>query len=70
MTAAGTNSKICVTAWLVRRPVIAFTVLAYAISWICWLPLLADRQDWVSWSASPYLHLLGGLGQQPSPHLW
>ena len=37
-------------------------MLAYAISWLCWLPLLADRQDWVSWSASSYLHLLGGLG--------
>ena len=23
---------------------------------------MADRQDWVSWSASPYLHLIGGLG--------
>jgi membrane protease YdiL (CAAX protease family) len=41
---------------------VAFTVIAYAISWVCWLPLLADRQDWVSWSASSYLHLLGGLG--------
>ena len=41
---------------------LAVTVLAYAISWICWLPLLADRQDWVSWSASPYWHLGGALG--------
>jgi membrane protease YdiL (CAAX protease family) len=47
---------------MARHPVIAFTVVAYTISWICWLPLLADRQDWVSWSASSYLHLLGGLG--------
>ena len=41
---------------------LAFTVLAFAISWLCWLPLLADRQNWVSWSASPYWHLLGSLG--------
>ena len=27
-----------------------------------WLPLLAARQGWVSWSASTYLHLWGGLG--------
>jgi len=45
-----------------RHPVVAFTVIAYAFSWICWLPLLADRQNWVSWSASSYLHLLGGVG--------
>jgi membrane protease YdiL (CAAX protease family) len=51
-----------ISASMRRHPVVAFTVIAYAISWICWLPLLADRQDWVSWSASSYLHLLGGLG--------
>jgi membrane protease YdiL (CAAX protease family) len=45
-----------------RHPLPAFTVLAYALSWACWLPLLADRQDRVGWTASPYLHLLGGLG--------
>jgi uncharacterized protein len=49
-------------AWPVRHPVVTFTVIAYAISWLCWLPLLADRQDLVGWSASTYLHLLGGLG--------
>ena len=62
MTAARTSSRIRITAWLARHPVMAFAVTAYAVSWICWLPLLADRQDWVSWSASSYLHLLGGLG--------
>jgi membrane protease YdiL (CAAX protease family) len=56
------SNRIRATAWLVRHPVVAFTVIAYAISWVCWLPLLADRQDWVSWSVSSYLHLLGGLG--------
>jgi uncharacterized protein len=60
--ASAATNQTRTTAWLVRHPVLAFTVLAYAISWVCWLPLLADRQDWVSWSASSYLHLLGGLG--------
>lgn len=47
---------------IVRHPVAAFAVLAYLLAWLCWLPLLADRQDWVGWSVSPYLHLAGGLG--------
>jgi membrane protease YdiL (CAAX protease family) len=51
-----------IRASMVQHPVLVFTGLAYAISWVCWLPLLADRQDWVNWSASSYLHLLGGLG--------
>lgn len=45
-----------------RHPLVSFVVVAYAWSWACWLPLLADRQDWVDRSASPYLHLAGGLG--------
>lgn len=62
MTASVASNQIRRTGWLVRHPVVAFTAIAYAISWICWLPLLADRQEWVTWSASTYLHLLGGLG--------
>ena len=50
------------TRFVAHRPTSCFIVLAYALAWACWLPLLADRQDWVSWSASPYLHLLGALG--------
>ena len=45
-----------------RRPVASFIVVAYVVAWACWLPLLADRQDWVTWSAPPFLHLAGGLG--------
>jgi len=47
---------------ITRHPVFLFVVLAYALAWACWLPLLADRQDWVRWSVSPYLHLAGALG--------
>jgi hypothetical protein len=46
-------------AW---HPVLWFVVLEYALAWVCWLPLLADRQDWLRWSVSPYLHLAGALG--------
>jgi hypothetical protein len=45
-----------------RHPVRWFIALAYGLAWACWLPLLADRQDWVSWTVSPYLHLAGALG--------
>ena len=51
-----------IKAALAAHPVLAFAILAYAISWSVWLPLLAARQGWVSWSASTYLHLWGGLG--------
>jgi uncharacterized protein len=47
---------------LIRHPVRWFIALAYGLAWACWLPLLADRQDWVSWTVSPYLHLAGALG--------
>lgn len=66
MTASVSSKQVQVTARSMRHPVVAFTTIAYAISWMCWLPLLADRQGWVSWSASPYLHLLGGLGPAAS----
>src|SRR4029453_15009932 len=46
----------------VRYPPGAFVVLAFVVSWAAWVPLLADRQGWGTWSASTYLHLLGGLG--------
>jgi membrane protease YdiL (CAAX protease family) len=57
-----TKDLIAVRAWPARHLLVTFTVLAYAISWLCWLPLLANRQNIVGWSASTYLHLLGGLG--------
>ncbi len=48
--------------FVARHPVATFVALAYLWAWVCWVPLLADRQDWVLWSASPYLHLVGALG--------
>jgi hypothetical protein len=48
-----------VRAVAVRYPVGSFVVLAFVVSWAAWGPLLADRQGWVRWSASTYLHLLG-----------
>ncbi len=45
-----------------RHPGPAFVVLAFALSWSAWLPLLASVQGWVSWHASTYLHQVGALG--------
>ena len=56
------GARGAVRAVAVRYPVASFVVLAFVVSWAAWGPLLADRQGWVRWSASTYLHLLGGLG--------
>jgi hypothetical protein len=34
--------------WIARHPVIAFGVLAYALTWSAWLPLLAQTQGWLA----------------------
>jgi len=62
VTASRVGDRSGATSWVARHRLATFVVLAYALSWISWLPLLADRQDWVSGSASTYLHLLGALG--------
>ncbi len=49
-------------AWLKRYPLVTFFVLAYAISWAIWTPLIAAAQGWLARPAWPYLHLLGGIG--------
>ena len=30
-------------SWLVRRPLIAYFVLAYALAWLLWLPFVLSR---------------------------
>ena len=51
-----------ISTWLREHPLVLFFTLAYAISWTIWLPLLASAQGFTSKPASPYLHLLGGMG--------
>src|SRR3954453_22365974 len=53
-------------AWLARHPVTTFVVLAYALSWSVWLPLLAQTQGWVAGRPWAGLHLLGSLGPAAS----
>ncbi|MEP7115999.1 MAG: type II CAAX endopeptidase family protein [Acidobacteriota bacterium] len=43
-------------------PVAVFFVLACALSWAAWLPLLLWQQHWLVHQPSQYWHLAGGLG--------
>jgi membrane protease YdiL (CAAX protease family) len=45
-----------------KRPLLLFVVLAYAISWAAWLPLVLATRGILSSQPSRYLHLLGSLG--------
>jgi membrane protease YdiL (CAAX protease family) len=43
-------------------PLIVFTALAWGMSWLIWLPQVAEARGWIDGSASIYLHLIGGIG--------
>ncbi|MBE9137925.1 CPBP family intramembrane metalloprotease [Nodosilinea sp. LEGE 07088] len=45
-----------------RYPLTAFFLLAYAISWVLWLPLLLSAQGLIAVQPPQILHLLGSLG--------
>ncbi len=45
-----------------KHPLVFFFVLAYAISWSLWLPLLLAKQGIISSQPPQYLHLMGSLG--------
>lgn len=44
------------------HPVVAFVLLAFLISWVTWLPLLAAVQGWIVTKPWTPLHLIGALG--------
>ena len=47
---------------LIRKsPLIAFFVIAFAISWLLWLPRVAAQYGWIG-PVSPYWHFIGSLG--------
>jgi uncharacterized protein len=48
--------------WLKEHSLLLFFPLAYLISWLLWLPQLAAAQGFVDSPASPYWHLVGGIG--------
>jgi membrane protease YdiL (CAAX protease family) len=57
-------------AALARRPLLAFFLLAFAASWVLWLPLLYGhfKYGWTTWEGNPWtnprtmLGMLGSLG--------
>lgn len=51
-----------VAALLIRRPVLAYFLLAYAISWTLWLPRIATVQGWWSVAIPAWWHYLGAYG--------
>lgn len=48
------------TRWTVS--LFVFVGLAYAVSWLIWLPQLAEARGWTDAAAWKYLHLIGGIG--------
>lgn len=56
MTAAGQSGI------LRRHPVIAYWVLTLAISWLIWLPLIAQVRNWADLNVPFWLHYLGAFG--------
>ncbi|MFN8486236.1 MAG: type II CAAX endopeptidase family protein [Caldilineaceae bacterium] len=44
-----------------QYPLLSYFCLAYAISWLLWLPLVAATEDWIG-PVSRYWHLVGSLG--------
>lgn len=49
-------------AWVKRHEVIAYSILAYVISWVLVAPLVTDGLGLTSWHISTVWHALGALG--------
>lgn len=44
------------------KRVVAFFALAYTLTWVGWLPLVASALGWTARAPTPYLHLFATLG--------
>ena len=58
--------KAPVRAWMTGNPVLAFYVLAFAITWLAWFPAAAQSHGVPPFTspifANPALFIVGGLG--------
>ncbi|MGZ8723826.1 MAG: CPBP family glutamic-type intramembrane protease [Aeromicrobium sp.] len=47
--------------WVRARPVVAFFLLTFAITYVCWVPMMASERGWFEFDL-PLLFFVGGLG--------
>ncbi len=45
-----------------KNSLLYYFIFAYAISWTIWLPIVAAKQGWVSWSVPNALYYAGSFG--------
>ncbi len=50
------------SSWITQHSLVAYFVLAYFISWMVWMPIVASAQGWVKWSVPYALYYLGSFG--------
>ena len=50
-----------ISTWMRKQPVFAFYILAFAITWLGWLPQAAHSHGFFPFD-SPLLFILGGIG--------
>ena len=50
-----------IQTWMRRQPVFAFYILAFIITWLCWVPQAAYSHGFFPFD-SPLLYVLGGVG--------
>ena len=50
------------TGFIRRHPLASYFALAYLISWILWLPLIAAAQGWTRTPVPSWWHFFGALG--------
>jgi len=51
-----------ISAWMRQHPLVAFFVLAFAITWVLVSPLILNAQGLLAIPISPHWHFLGALG--------
>lgn len=49
-------------SWIKRHPLVAYFILAYAITWLLVIPLIASAQGLLDIRISPICHFVGAFG--------
>jgi uncharacterized protein len=48
--------------WIKRNSIALYFILAYAITWTIWAPIVASAQGWVKWNVPFAFYYLGSFG--------